>query len=222
MLEYSRRDGRHGFTLIEVLVMLLLLSLLSAAVFPVITQRVSRGEPVKAAQDLAVIRAGIEAFSRSVRPSYPGGLDDLIVPVTTADAAIRRMRDAEGFTSSDSARWSGPYIDPTTLVGGRVISGFGAPIRDEFIRFDATNSVPSGSSAFQADGSSLFVAVQVGTPGTQLSAAQFEAINDLIDGEGEPNGPGAGTSWSLGKLRFDNSLVAADTIAYYLAVPIER
>ena len=49
-----------------------------------------------------------------------------------------------------------------------------------------------------------------------------EAINDLVDGEGEPDGPGAGSSWTLGKMRFDNSLVPADTIAYYLAVPIER
>ena len=37
MFEYSRRIGRDGFTLIEVLVTLLLLSLLAAAVFPVIT-----------------------------------------------------------------------------------------------------------------------------------------------------------------------------------------
>ena len=90
MFEYSRRIGRDGFTLIEVLVTLLLLSLLAAAVFPVITQQVSRGEPVKASQDLSSIRTGIETFSLNVRPSYPGDLDDLIAPITTGDIAIRR------------------------------------------------------------------------------------------------------------------------------------
>ena len=107
MFEYSRRIGRDGFTLIEVLVTLLLLSLLAAAVFPVITQQVSRGEPVKASQDLSSIRTGIETFSLNVRPSYPGDLDDLIAPITEAATApsiawSASMRDC-GWLSSARA-----------------------------------------------------------------------------------------------------------------------
>lgn len=222
MHQHTVRHGGAGFTLIEVLVTLLLLSLLAAAVFPVVTQQVSRGEPAKAAQDLSSIRTGIETFSLNVRPSYPGDLDDLITQISTGDNAIRRGSQSDGFTTVDSTRWDGPYIDASVIDGGMLVSGFAAPIRDDFTRFDATHNAPSGAPTFATSGTSLFVAVQVGTPGTQLSASQFEAINDLVDGEGEPDGPGAGSSWTLGKFRFDNSLVPADSIAYYLAVPIEK
>jgi prepilin-type N-terminal cleavage/methylation domain-containing protein len=222
MHQHTVRHAGAGFTLIEVLVTLLLVSLLAAAVFPVVTQQVGRGEPAKAAQDLSSIRTGIETFSLNVRPSYPGDLEDLITQISTADNAIRRGSQSDGFATVDSTRWDGPYIDASVIDGGMLVSGFAAPIRDDFTRFDATHSAPYGAPAFATGGTSLFVAVQVGTPGTQLSAAQFEAINDLVDGEGEPDGPGATSSWTLGKFRFDNSLVPADSIAYYLAVPMEK
>jgi prepilin-type N-terminal cleavage/methylation domain-containing protein len=222
MHQCPRQSVRDGFTLIEVLVTLLLLSLLAAAVFPVITQQVSRGEPVKASQDLSSIRTGIETFSLNVRPSYPGDLEDLIAQITTSDLAIRRGSQTVGFGTVDSTRWNGPYIDASVIDGGSLTTGFGVPILDDFTRFDATNNAPFGSANFSSNGTSLFVAVQLGTPGRQLSAAQFAAINDLVDGDGEPEGPGPNTSWTLGKLRFNNSLVAADTLAYYLAVPIEQ
>lgn len=222
MHHHTRRSARGGFTLIEVLVTLLLLSLLAAAVFPVITRQVSQGEPARTVADLNSIRTGIETFSLNVRPSYPGDLEDLIAPISTTDQAIRRGSETDGFGTVDSTRWNGPYIDASVIDGGTLISGFGVPIRDDFTRFDATNNAPFGSSGFTTVGTSVFVAVQLGTAGTQLSAAQFEAINDLVDGDAEPNGPGANTSWTLGKLRFSNALVTADTVAYYLSVPIER
>lgn len=222
MPQHILRNGRAGFTLIEVLVTLLLVSLLAAAVFPVVTRRVSRDEPARAAQDLGAIRTGIEAFGLDLRSAYPGDLEDLATPISTSDQAIRRESQSHGFVAVDSTRWDGPYIDAAVADGGMLVSGFAAPVRDDFTRFDGTHSVPYGATGFATAGTSLFVAVQVGTPGTQLSAAQFESINDLVDGEGEPDGPGPGSSWTLGTLRFDNSLVPADSIAYYLAVPIER
>lgn len=220
MLHNSGRYGWDGFTLIEVLVMLLLVSLLAAAVFPVVTQRVSRGEPVRAADDLGRIREALEAFGHDVRSGYSSDLEDLATPIGTSDLAIRRSGEGAPFSGADSAGWNGPYID-ASLRDGAVVTGFGVPIRDDFTRFDATSSAPSGGHEFRSSDTSLFVAVQIGTAGRQLTAAQFEAINDLVDGREEPDGPGPNTSWTEGRMRFDNSLVPADSIAYYLAVPIE-
>lgn len=222
MHQHSVRSDQHGFTLIEVLVSLLLLSLLAAAVFPVVTQRVSRGEPVKAAQHLGIIRAAVEDFTRDMRGAVPGDLEDLLAPVRMdEDLTIRRGDRLDAFRRTDSAHWRGPYIDSAMVDGGVLTTGFGVPIQDRFTRFDATNNAPYGSPGFDADGRSLFVAVQIGSAGKQLTPSQFEALNDLIDGAEEPDGPGAGTSWTQGRLRFDNSRVPADSIAYYLAAPVE-
>ena len=50
----STRDGnRPGFTLIEVLVTLVLVGLLVAFVFPVVSQQVDEADPPRAANDLA-------------------------------------------------------------------------------------------------------------------------------------------------------------------------
>ena len=88
MVEYSGRVRRDGFTLIEVVVMLLLVVLLAAAVFPVVTQRVSRAEPVKAAHDLARLRDAIDAFNRDLRPAHAGDIEDLIASISTADRGL--------------------------------------------------------------------------------------------------------------------------------------
>lgn len=222
MLLNSGRRGWGGFTLIEVLVMLLLVSLLAAAVFPVVTRRVSRGEPVRAAHDLGRLRAAIEAFGQDFGGVHAGRLEHLVTSVSTADVAIRRATEAVGFTAADSSRWAGPYLESPVGDGAAAITGFDVPIRAEFTRFDSMHSAPSGATGFRADGRGLFVAVRLGAPGRQLTAAQFEAINDIVDGEAERDGPGSNTSWSLGRLRFDNSLAPADSIAYYLAVPLEK
>lgn len=222
MLQNSGRSGGGGFTLIEVLVMLLLVSLLAAAVFPVVTQRVSRVEPARAADHLGKLRMGIEAFAQDVEGAHAGDLRQLLSPVSSADAAIRRASQVQAFSAADSAGWRGPYLDVAEFAGGTLLTGFQVPIRREFTRFDSVHNAPAGSAGYQDGGSGLFVAVRVGSQGRQLTAAQFEAINDLVDGEAERDGPGANSSWTLGRLRFDNSLQPADSIAYYLAVPLDR
>lgn len=214
--------ARAGITLIEVLVSLMLLSLLAAAVFPVVTQRVSRGEPLRASQELGGVAAAIAAFGGDMQDVLPADLDDLVAPVNTSDRGLRRSGEWEPFRSSELQQWKGPYLDAALVDGGSLTTGFGVPIHDDFIRFDAVNSAPSGAPRFDLDGAGLYVALRIGSAGRQLTVSQFEAINDLVDGPGEPDGPGANHSWTMGMLRFDNSLIAADTIAYYLAAPATR
>ena len=222
MLQISRRSGWGGFTLIEVLVMLLLVSLLAAAVFPVVTRRVTRVEPVRAAHDLALLRTALDAFAADLGEAQAAEVAQLLSPVSTASRAIRRSGEGLAFTAADSARWAGPYLDPAALSGGSLLTGFEVPIRREFTRFDARRSLPYGSEGFRADADGVFLAIRVGSAGRHLTAAQFEAINDLVDGEEESDGPGASSSWTLGRFRFDDSLQPGDSIAYYLAVPLDR
>lgn len=214
-------SDRRGFTLIEVLVTLILLAVLAAAVFPVVSQQAADADPVKGAQDLSSIRTGIETFNLNIRKAYPGDLEDLATQISTADNVIVRASQSGGYGTSDSIRWNGPYIDASVVDGGGVNTAFGVLINDNLTRYDADNDVPSGRPSFQSTGA-LFVAATIGTSTSHLSAAQFEALNDLIDGEVEVDGPGAATSWTQGKLRFNNKVTASDSIAYYLAVPIAK
>lgn len=222
MLLTSGRHDSGGFTLVEVLVMLLLLSLLAAAVFPVVTRRVSGVEPARAAEDLVRLGDGLQAFGRDLGGVHAATIGQLLDPVGTTEHGI--VREAEGvqYSEMDSARWSGPYLDPRSFSGGPQVTGFGVPIRPELTRFDGVSNAPSGAAAFRADAEDLYLAVRIGSAGRHLTPAQFEAINDLVDGEWERDGPGPNSSWTLGRLRFDASLQPADSIAYFLAVPLPR
>src|SRR5690606_25381907 len=68
---------RAGVTLIEVLVCLMLLSLLAAAVFPVVTRRADREEPRRVAEDLSALGAAVERFAGDLDGALPSDLEDL-------------------------------------------------------------------------------------------------------------------------------------------------
>lgn len=216
------RSTRAGVTLIEVLVCLMLVSLLAAAVFPVVTQRVSRDEPLRMAAQVTEIVAAMEGFATDLGGAAPGDLEDLTAPIGHGDRTMTATAQWQPVTETDARRWRGPYLEAAIADGGSLLTGFGVPIRDDLIRFDAERSAPSGTPKFERESASLFLALQIGSAGRQLTAGQFEAVNDLVDGLEERAGPGDSTSWTLGRLRFDNSSVAADTIAYYLAMPVGR
>jgi len=216
----TRHSGlRAGFTLIEVLVTLLLLALLVAVTFPVITQQMDQGDPAKAANDLANIRTGIEMFHLNVRPVYPGDLEDLVFAVSTAgDADI----NGNAYSSGQANRWNGPYVDATTTEAGAasgavIETGFGGDIDLDFALYDLENDCPEGGTAangctadFDAT-NRLFLALQVNNLDGTTEAPE---INDLIDGESET------TPSAQGKLRWNDYVVNGTTVVYYLAVPI--
>jgi prepilin-type N-terminal cleavage/methylation domain-containing protein len=59
MTRPGHRQGQAGFTLIEILVALILISLLVAAVFPVVTQQARQADAPRLANDLTNI--GLES-----------------------------------------------------------------------------------------------------------------------------------------------------------------
>lgn len=212
-----RKAMRQGFTLLEMLVTLILLGILVAIVFPVVTQQVEDAEPTKAANDLANIRTAIELFHLNIRPTFPGDIEDLAVKPDTTAASTDEKVSGTVFAHKDTVRWKGPYIDATvtsTTATDQVIeTGFSAGIVNDLKLFDGTYTEDDVANFTAA--SANFVVVQV----EGITADEFELINDLIDGEGEANGA---TSQSSGRFRFldhDGDGGTTPKVGIYLAVP---
>lgn len=215
-------SAEDGFTLIEVLVCLMLLSLLAAAVFPVVTQRVGRVEPARAAQQLGAVRAAIESFGQDLEGTLPDDLEDLSTRPDAGDLWVLPRGGRRSYDEGRIRRWAGPYLDSTMPDGGAIATGFEVPIHDDLVPFDGRANAPTGARVEAVRGDSLFLAVRLGRAGRQLTVAQFEAINDLVDGPGELDGPGARTSWNRGRFRFEQAPGVAAGVGYYLAVPLGK
>jgi prepilin-type N-terminal cleavage/methylation domain-containing protein len=219
MKQASNARSRAGFTLIEILVTLILLSLLVAAVFPVVTQQLGQADAPRLGNDLVSVRSGIEAFNANLRKGFPGDLEDLIYsPVTsgtTGDADV----DGNDYISQTSQRWNGPYADFTATEatseqsGNLFESGFSA-----FVDYDLECFNPASGSAGDAGdacANGYFVAVQINS----LTLTDFEKVNELFDGSTESTS--STVAQTSGKLR----CVVSGTVcgpAYYLAVPFRN
>lgn len=203
---------RKGFTLIEILVTLLILSVLVAILAPGVIGQLGKEDPVRVAEDLTAIKTGINLFALNVRPRFPGDLEDLaFAPSTAGDV------DISGNTYSPGAinAWKGPYVDlsiaesAVSVTTDFINTGFGGSIHNNFHR--CTNAV--GVECIAPSGSNKgFVTLRM----TGIDATQFEALNDIIDGETET------ATTNTGKLRFkagSTSPVWSDTVRYF-AVPL--
>jgi prepilin-type N-terminal cleavage/methylation domain-containing protein len=204
---------RYGFTLIEIMVALMILSGLIAIMVPVVMDQSRRGDPTRLGGDLSAVASALSMF-RAHTLTVPDDLEDLANPITFAD---RQLNGAE-YSTSMINRWSGPYLDTPMEERGAgdafspdsIQTGFKAFISPVLALYDglANDSLP----AIAAEDAN-FVAIMV----RGLSPGEFEAVNDLIDGEAEPAGtPGCiQCSYGRGNLRYD----AATGITYYLALP---
>ena len=217
-----RNALKTGFTLVELLVTLILLGILVAVVFPVVTQQIDDAEPTKAANDLANIRTAVELFHLNIRPTHAGDLEDLAIEITTGDNGIR----GDAFQDpKDLNRWKGPYLDAavtsTSATEEVIETGYSGGIQNDLVLFDI--DVASGgeaddftttTSTYPDDGD--FVAVRI----NGLSETEFEAINNLIDGDETDGNSTATDSQNAGKFRYlDPDGDTTRDVAYYLAVP---
>jgi prepilin-type N-terminal cleavage/methylation domain-containing protein len=207
----ARVFQRAGFTLIEVLVTLILLSLLVAAVFPVVTQQLGTGDATRMANDLGSIRTGVESFNVNVRFGFPGDLEDLMNSPDGNDRGINNS----SYPSLVGARWDGPYLDisPTAkdqATGNAFKTGF-----EGFVDYDLTCFHPASSASAGDAGTSCanghYVAVQV----QDIDTASFRKINALFD---EEEADALNSRKDTGRMRCNVS-AAGCSPAYYLAVP---
>lgn len=217
-----RNAMRQGFTLLEMLVTLIILGILVAVVFPVVTQQVDDAEPTKAANDLANLRTAIELFHLNIRPTYPGDIEDLAVQIDATIDSTLGSATADYDDPKDVNRWKGPYIDasvtsvdPTASV---VFTGFSGEVVNDLKLFNSDEGTGGTSEDFTTNPATTttadFLALQI----DNLDADEFEAINDLIDGTDATSEADGTTSQTNGKFRYLDPDGSGKT-AFYLAVP---
>lgn len=89
----NRNRNRRGFTLIELVVVILILAILAALIVPRVVGRGDDAKQSKALSDISALRAQVQMFKNDVG-TFPESLFDL------------RTRPAEGADG-----WRGPYLD---------------------------------------------------------------------------------------------------------------
>lgn len=207
---------RRGFTLVELLVVLLILSILVAAVIPVVTQQGDAADAPRAASDLTGIRDGIAMFRVDVR-KYPGDLEDLVNKIVAGtDSTI----ETGNYTNANVKRWKGPYLELATSITGPATgtaftTGFDGAVQRDLTCYNPGFSNTGNANDCSAGDSTLFAAVKV----LGLGLSGFNALNELIDGIADTLSSGDGDSTS-GRLR--RAGTGAGDTTFYLAAPSVR
>lgn len=208
-----RNPLRAGFTLIEMLVVMILLALLVGVVFPVIVSQVDDADPAKVGNDMANIRTAIEVFQLNVRPSTaPLALSQLAIAITDTDAYWEADDNTSTYSSGHVARWNGPYVDKnvTATTGSVFKTGFGGDVQSDLVGYDATADCEFGGGHMctYTAANPTYLAVKI----AGLEQPEAEAISNLIDGD---------ETLTTGQFRWNDNEVASTFVAYYLAVPLK-
>lgn len=97
MLRESSRRGRHGFTLIEILVVITVIAILAGLVTPMVFSHVGDAKLVAARAQIEVFGLSLDAY-RLDNDYYPSGAQGLEALVTEPQA------------EPVPRRWRGPYL----------------------------------------------------------------------------------------------------------------
>lgn len=204
---------RSGFTLIEIMVALMILSGLIAIMVPVVMDQSRRGDPTRVGGDVNAVGSALSMF-RAHTLTVPDDLEDLANPVTVAD---RQITGAQ-YSASQINRWNGPYLDVPMEERGAgdpaspdsIPTGFRAFISPVLALYDGLRN---DSLPLTAAEDANYVALII----RGLEPEEFERLNDLVDGEAEVTGSQGCTrcSYDRGSLRYDPS----SELTYYLALP---
>ncbi len=214
---------RNGFTLIETVVTIGLISVLASFVIPTVMRKADSADPVKVANDLTSIGLAMEAFATDVKGSLPGELEELTQPLQV-NSACNQLNPCDStllhnaiYTIQQASQWKGPYLDASITRSplDTLRTGYTAQINNVLTRFDAISGVPelcplvggvSATCAGFVSTNPLFIAVRV----LGLTKDQALQVNQILDGPNEVN-PGL-----EGRFRFYPD---SGSPAYFLAVP---
>ncbi len=116
---FFRRSDRRGFTLVELLVVIVVLAVLAAIVLPKFVGAGQRSRESALRADLKLLRNAISAFNADTSV-YPATLADLAATAAPASGKTAAGAD-QNITASD---WHGPYIEevPTDPINAAAFS----------------------------------------------------------------------------------------------------
>jgi len=218
------RQSRPGFTLIETVVTIGLISVLASFVIPTVMRKADSADPVKVANDLTSIGIAVESFATDVKGALPGDLEALTQPLEV-NVACNQLDPCDStlfhnaiYTIQQAAQWKGPYLDASISRNAldTLRTGYNAEISNVLTRFDAISGVPelcplaggvSSTCAGFVPTNPLFAAVRI----LGLTKDQAVQINEILDGPNEVH-PGL-----EGRFRFNPD---SGSPAYFLAVPV--
>jgi prepilin-type N-terminal cleavage/methylation domain-containing protein len=212
------RRRRKGFTLMETIVTVGLISVMAAFVVPTVIQKAGAGDPVKVKNDLDAIRTAMEGFANDTKAGYPNQIWQLTSKPSTSNLLIDGVTP---LSSGQVAAWNGPYLGATigTASADSLATGYTAYIRNMIQRYDLDDNVGevtggTAGATFSAT-KTLFAAIRI----NGLNKAQAAVLNKSIDG-GDDLDQADGSN-TTGRFRWDKPAASAITVtAYYLAIPI--
>jgi len=108
------KNGKDGFTLVEIMIVLVILGLLIAVALPKVSQVLSTGKINATRTSLSSLAKAIKNFNADTSV-WPANIVDLMNPIASTGACYHSKTLAAGTYSPVQVRnWKGPYMDGTT------------------------------------------------------------------------------------------------------------
>ncbi len=216
---------RRGFTLVETIVTVGLISVLAAFVVPAVMQKSGVADPVKVQNDLGAVEVALSGFLTDTKGARPSTLLNLTQAVSGTDALLA---STDTFTTVQQFGWKGPYLGVTVGSGQKLPTGFGLQVNQALEDFDAVKNVGRlGASTDNplVTGNSFdplharFIAVRMDA----VPLKQAKLVNELFDGI--ENTTSASTDAQLtGRVRFSAATTGTNATVslYHLVIPINK
>jgi general secretion pathway protein G len=109
IVERAKLRGRHGFTLVELLVVIVVLAVLAAIVLPRFMNSSRRSKESALRSDLKLLRNAVSLFNADTG-TYPKLLTDLSSTTAPTTATAKGLDNTGTETSYSPSDWHGPYI----------------------------------------------------------------------------------------------------------------